>query len=366
MRIKKVRLGGISVPLISIFLGLVVGAIIMLLSGFNPLINYLNLFSGSLGTPNAIGEVFRSATPLILTALGFSIANSAGFFNVGLSGQALAGWLASVWFALSFPHLPGFILLPGSIIMGALAGAFWSGIAGFLRAYFGTSEVITTIMLNYISLYGTNAIVKGVLTSSDADSTPLVPVQARLRTPFLEKLTGNSTFHWGIVISLFMVFVIWWLMKKTTLGFEIRSVGMNEDAARYAGMSTKKTIISAMLLSGALAGLGGAMEGLGNFQNIFVNTSLPDIGFDGMSVSLLATGNPIGIIFSALLFGILKIGGLNISISSNTPSEIVNIVIASVIFFVGANYIIQYLISKIKTSHNSSKLISNSIKGGHK
>lgn len=366
MRIKKIRLGGIGVPLISIGLGLLVGAVIMLLSGFNPIVNYLNLFSGALGSPNAIGEVLRSATPLMLTALGFSVANSAGFFNVGLSGQALAGWLASVWFALAFPHLPGFILLPGSIIAGALAGAFWSGIAGFLRAYFGASEVITTIMLNYVSLYGINGIVKGILTKSDADSTPLIPVQARLRTPFLEKLTANSTFHWGIIISLVMVVVIWWLMKKTTLGFEIRSVGMNEDAAQYAGMSTKKTIIFAMIISGALAGLGGAMEGLGNFQNIFVNTALPDIGFDGMSVSLLATGNPIGIIFAALLFGILKIGGLNISISSTTPSEIVNIVIASVIFFVGASYIIRYLGTKMKIGQKNKKVIASSEEGGTK
>ncbi|BDR58726.1 ABC transporter permease [Xylocopilactobacillus apicola] len=353
MRIKKIRIGGIMIPLVSVFLGLLVGAVIMMLSHFNPIQNYINLFVGALGSPNAIGEVLRAATPLMLTALGFSVANSAGFFNVGLAGQALAGWLASVWFALTFSHLPGIILLPGSIIIGALAGAFWSGIAGFLRAYFGASEVITTIMLNYISLYGTNAIVKGSMVKSDADSTPLIPAQARLRTPFLEQLTQNSTFHWGIIISILMVLLVWFLMKKTTLGFEIRAVGMNEDASRYAGMSSKKTIISAMLISGALAGLGGAMEGLGNFQNIFVNTVLPDIGFDGMSVSLLATGNPIGIIFSALLFGILKIGGLNISINSTTPSEIVNIVIASVIFFVGANYIIRYWGAKMKLTRKN-------------
>jgi len=260
-----------------------------------------------------------------------------------LAGQALAGWLASVSFALAYPHWPGFLLLPGAILAGALAGALWSGIAGVLRAYFGASEVITTIMLNYIALYGTNAIVKGVLAVGDGDYSKTIPAAARLRTPFLEQLTQNSTFHWGLLIALAGAVVIWWLMKRTTLGFEIRTVGLNEDAAQYAGMSTKKTIISAMLISGALAGLGGAMEGLGNFQNIIVNTALPPIGFDGMSVSLLAGGSPIGIVLSALLFGILKIGGLNISIASTTPPEIVDIVIAAVIFFVGANYIIRYV-----------------------
>lgn len=348
MRIKNLRLGNLWISVTSVILGMVVGAIIMILSGFNPIENYISLFTGALGSPNAIGEVLREATPLILTGLGFAVANSAGFFNIGLAGQSLAGWLASVSFALAFPHAPGFLLLPGAILAGAVAGALWSGIAGFLRAYFGASEVITTIMLNYIALYATNAVVKGMLAKGDGDYSPTIPVQARLRTPFLEKITQNSTFHWGILIALVAVIVVWWLMKKTTLGFEIRAVGMNEDASRYAGMSTKKTIISAMLISGALAGLGGAMEGLGNFQNIIVNTALPSIGFDGMSVSLLATGSPVGIILAALLFGILKIGGLNISIASTTPPEIVDIVIAAVIFFVGANYVIRYLSVKLR------------------
>lgn len=350
MRIKNKNIQSISIPIIAIILGLLVGAILMLLSGFNPIENYVNLFTGAVGTPNAIGEVLRAATPLILTGAGFAIANSAGFFNIGLAGQALVGWLCSVTFANAFPHWPGFLLLPGAIIAGALAGAVWSGIAGYLRAYFGASEVITTIMLNYIALYGTNAIIKGVLAHGNNDYTPTIPVQARLRTPFLENLTQNSTFHWGILIAIVAAVFLWWFMKKTTLGFEIRSVGMNPDASRYAGMSTKKTIVVAMLLSGALAGLGGAMEGLGNFQNIVVNNALPDIGFDGMSVSLLAGGAPIGIIFSALLFGILKIGGLNISITSTTPSEIVNIVIAAVIFFVGAQYLIRYSFDKFGKS----------------
>ncbi|WDF83184.1 ABC transporter permease [Lacticaseibacillus pabuli] len=346
MQIKGRNYSSIWISLIAIFLGLLVGAIVMLLSGFNPIEDYGNLILGAVGSPNAIGETLRSATPLILTGAGFAIANSAGFFNIGLAGQALVGWLCSVWFAITFPNLPGPIMIPGALLAGALAGAFWSGIAGVLRAFFGASEVIVTIMLNYTALYGTNAIIKGMIAKGNNDYSPTIPVAARLRTPFLERITDNSTFHWGLLIAIAAAIFLWWLMKKTTLGFEIRAVGMNPDASRYAGMSTKKTIIAAMLISGALAGLGGAMEGLGNFQNIMVNNALPDIGFDGMSVSLLAGGSPIGIIFSALLFGILKIGGLNISITSTTPPEIVNIVTASVIFFVGAQYLIRYFFDR--------------------
>lgn len=355
MRINGLKIKSVWIPLTSVVLGLLVGALIMLLSGFDPLTNYANLFTGAVGSPNAIGEVLRTATALMLTALGFAVANSAGFFNIGLAGQALLGWLASVSFALAFPHLPGFILLPGAILAGALAGALWSGIAGVLRAYFGASEVIVTIMLNYVALYGTNAIVKGALAEGDGDYSATIPAGAKLRTPFLEQLTQNSTFHWGFLIAIAAVFFTWWLMKKTTMGFEIQAVGMNEDGARYAGMSPKSTIISAMLISGALAGLGGAMEGLGNFQNIIVNTAMPPIGFDGMAVALLANSAPLGIPFAALLFGMLQIGGLNISITSTTPPEIVNIVIAAVIFFVGANYLIRYWQAQL-TKQKASKV----------
>ncbi|KRM56176.1 ABC transporter permease [Lacticaseibacillus sharpeae] len=354
MRINKTVIKSIWIPLIAIILGLLVGAVVMLLSGFNPIENYINLFTGAVGTPNAIGEVLRTATPLILTGAGFAVANSAGFFNIGVAGQALVGWLGSVSFALAFPDLPRILMLPGAIIAGALAGALWSGIAGVLRAYFGASEVITTIMQNYIALYATNAIIKGVLAKHNNDYSPTIPKAAQLRTPFLENLTQNSTLHWGLLIAIVAAIFLWWFMKKTTMGFEIRAVGMNQDASRYAGMSTKRTIIMAMLISGAFAGLGGAMEGLGDFQNIIVNTAMPDIGYDGMSVSLLAGGAPIGIIFSALLFGVLKIGGLNISIASTTPSEIVNIVIASVIFFVGAQYLIRYWMAKSKSGKKAA------------
>lgn len=346
MRIKRMYLNGIGIPLTSVALGLVVGAIIMWISGFAPLTSYVDLFVGATGSANAIGEVLRAATPLILTGLGFAIANSAGFFNIGLAGQALVGWLASVSFALALPHWPGWLLLPGAIFAGMLASALWAGIAGFMRAYFGASEVITTIMLNYIALYGTNAIVKATLTVGDGDYSPRIPVQARLRTPWLEQLTQNSTFHWGILLALLAAVLAWWLMRRTTLGFEIRAVGANEAAARYAGMAPRRTIMQAMLISGGLAGLGGAMEGLGNFQNIIVNTALPEIGFDGMAVALLATGSPVGIIAAALLLSGLQIGGLNMSIASSTPPEIVDIVIAAVIFFVGVNYVIRYFWAK--------------------
>lgn len=333
-------------PLLAVLAGFIVGAIIMLIFGYDPLQNYNSLFLGAFGDSYSIGETLRNMTPLMLTALGFAVSSKAGFFNIGGSGQYLMGWFGSVVVALHFHQLPGWLLIIVSILAGAILGGLWSAIAGVLRAFFGTSEVITTIMLNYIALYFVNFAIKTWLAAKGADSSANIPAKASLRTPFLQEITANSTLHWGFLIALIMAFVMWFYFKQTRSGFEVRSVGLNEEASRYAGMNVKKTIIIAMLISGLLAGLGGAMDGLGNYQNISVSNALPQVGYDGMAVALLVGYNPLGIILSALLFSALQIGGLSISVYSSTPSEIVSIVTASIIFFVAIKYVFELLAQK--------------------
>lgn len=344
---QNARFQQYAVPILSVILGILIGAILMLSFGFNPVTGYTAMIKGALFTPFYFGQTLRLMAPLIVIALGFAVANTAGFFNIGVAGQVLVGWFASVSISYVFPELPGFILLPICILAGMAAGAIWAGIAGFLRAYFGTSEVIVTIMLNHTAFHVVNYLIRNVLTEN-SDSSPRISEAASLRIPFLTTLTDNSTIHGGIFISIIMVFVVWMLINKTTFGFEFRSVGMNPHAADYAGMNAKKNIILAMLLSGALAGLGGAMEGLGNFQNIFTQGAVPTIGFDGMGVALLGASNPLGILFSSFLFSVLKTGGTSMPLVSGAPNEIVDIVIALIIFFVGANYIIRLLLAKTK------------------
>ncbi|WEG73360.1 ABC transporter permease [Vagococcus intermedius] len=341
---SKSRLNGFAVPVISVIFGLVLGAIVMLVSGYNPVEGYSAMLNGALGRSYNVGEVFRLASPLILTALGFSVAYTAGFFNIGLAGQALCGWLVSVSLAQSFPDMPRILLVTLCLVGGAVAGGLYAGIAGFLRAKFGTSEVIVTIMLNYTILYISNHMVRYVLTDN-ADATPIISENASLRVPFLQQLTGGSRLNAGIFIAIAAIIVIWILMKKTTAGFELRSVGINPFASQYAGMNANKNIVLAMVIAGALAGLGGVIEGLGTFQNIYVMAAVPEIGFDGMAVSLLGSGHPIGIFISAILFGILKVGGLSMP-GAGIPKEVVEIVIASIIFFVGASYVISYLLGR--------------------
>lgn len=337
------------VSLASVFIGLFFGALLMISFGYDPIKGYEFLFTGAFGTPFAIGQTIRAATPLIFTGLGFAVAYTAGFFNIGLSGQALWGWLASVWVALALGEAPMWLTLPVAIIAGTLAGALWAAIAGVLKAYFNTSEVIVTIMLNYVSIYVVDYLIRNVITDR-ADRTPTVGANASLKMDFLSQWTQNSTIHGGIFLALIAAVLVMILMARTTTGFELKAVGLNPHAAKYAGMSAKKNIILAMFISGALAGLGGVMNGLGEFGFINLQNGVaPAIGFNGMAVALLGINHPIGVIFAALLFGALNTGASTMALFAKIPQEVVNIVIGIIIFFVGANYIITFFSDRHQT-----------------
>ena len=346
---KNFNLKKTLVPLIAILFGFILGAIIMLIFGYNPIWGYEDLLTAAFGTTKSVGEIFRSMGPLILTALSFAVANRAGLFNIGMSGQALAGWLAAAWFALTNPDLPRLVMIPAVIIIGMLAGAIIALIPGVLKALFGTSEVIVTIMMNYIVLFTTTHIVHNVWSKikvggktfmQSKDSTVSVGKNATFRTDFLTHLTDNSRINIGIFIAVIALIIISILLSRTTLGFEIRAVGLNPEASEYAGISAKNTIITSMAIAGALAGLGGVIEGMGTFQNFFVQTTNLQIGFDGMAVALLGQSSPIGIFFASFLFSTLKVGAPGMT-NTGIPAEIISVVIATIIFFVGIKFVID-------------------------
>ncbi|OJG78296.1 ABC transporter permease [Enterococcus pallens] len=354
----------ILVPIISVILGFVLGALLMLVTGYNPIVGYNAMFSAAFQSTMSVGEILVGAAPLIFTALGFSVANSAGFFNIGLSGQALCGWVASVWVALSMPDSPKIVVVTLAIIVGALAGAAAAAIPGVLRAFFGTSEVIVTIMMNYVLLYVANHIVNNVMSEdiiSNKGVTKIVGMNGTLRAPWLTQIFGGSRINLGIFLALIFLVVVWFLMKKTTLGFEIRSVGLNPFASEYAGMSSKRTIIVSMIISGLLAGLGGVVQGIGTFNNYFVQGASISIGFDGMAVSLLGNGSSIGILLSALLFSVLKLGGQGMQFAG-IPSELANSVIPLIIFFVAINYVVRLGLAKVSGSKKQVEVVEEKSK----
>lgn len=334
----------LGVPIISIIFGFLLGAIIMLVFGYNPIEAYSVMFRGVFTSPYFFGEAILQASILTFTGLAFSIASKGGFFNIGVAGQFLAGWLAAVTFGLAFPDIPRVFMVPLILLVGTVVGALYAGIAGVLRAYFGTSEVIVTIMLNHTMVQISNYMTNFVIGSGNR--TDAVGPNASLQLDFLTNLTAGSRLNMGIFIALIVVVLYKVFMDQTTMGFEIKSVGLNPDAAQYAGMSAKKNIVLAMLLSGGLAGLGGVISGIGTFGNIFVQSGLPSEGFNGIAVGLLGMGNPIGIFLSASLFGVLEVGSKFMPAQAGIPDELSEVVIAAIIFFIGANYVIRLLLDK--------------------
>lgn len=334
------------VPIISIIFGFAFGALLMLAFGYNPVTAYEAMLMGVFRSPYSIGEAFMEATVLSFSGLAFAIAFKAGFFNIGISGQLLAGWVSAIWFALSFPDLPRLILVPATLIIGMIFGAIWAGIAGALRAYFGTSEVIVTIMLNYTALHTTNYIIRNVLAVGN--TTERVSENASLKLGWLTDLTGGSRLNLGFFIAIAVVILYWIFMNHMTAGFEVRAVGLNPDASTYAGMSAKKNIVLSMVISGGLAGLGGAIYGIGTFGNLFTQSSLPNIGFNGIAVALLGLSNPFGIFLASILFGILDVGSRFMPNRAGVPEEMASIVISAIIFFVGINYLIRLILEKLK------------------
>ncbi|MGN7375378.1 ABC transporter permease [Bacillus halotolerans] len=340
------RLSHLLVPLIAIMLGLLAGALIMLASGYSVISGYSALWNGIFGEIYYIGETVRQITPYILSGLAVAFAFRTGLFNIGVEGQLLVGWTAAVWVGTAFDG-PAYIHMPLALITAAAAGGLWGFIPGFLKARFYVHEVIVTIMMNYIALHMTNYLISKVLTDNQ-DKTEKIHESASLRSPFLEQITDYSRLHWGIVIALLAAVVMWFMINKTTKGFELRAVGFNQHASQYAGMSVRKNIRTSMLISGAFAGLAGAMEGLGTFEYAAVKGAFTGVGFDGIAVALLGGNTAVGVVLAAALLGGLKIGALNMPIESGVPSEVVDIVIAIIILFVASSYAIRFVADKLK------------------
>ncbi|CDO02172.1 autoinducer 2 import system permease protein LsrD [Oceanobacillus picturae] len=340
------KMFNILVPVISVLIGLLSGAVIMLGFGYNPIEGYAALWEGAFGDMYFVGETVRQVTPYILTGLAVAFAFRTGLFNIGAEGQVIVGWLAAIWVGITF-DFPMYIHLPFAVIVAALAGAIWGFIPGLLKARLGVHEVIVTIMLNYVALYSSNALIRSVL-SDNQDKTDKIAATASLSSEWLQNLTFFSRMHYGILIALFAAIIMWFLIERTSIGYELKSVGYNQHASKYAGMNVQRNIILAMVISGAFAGLAGAMEGLGTYGNMSVSSGFTNLGFDGIAVALLGANTAIGVILAAFLFGALKVGALNMPTEAGVPNELVDIIIALIIFFVASSYIIRWVLLRLK------------------
>ncbi|WP_370646099.1 ABC transporter permease [Sporolactobacillus sp. STSJ-5] len=344
--LKKVNWMTLLIPIVSVILGLLCGAVIMLIIGYNPVLAYQSIIESIFLQPYYGGETIRAMIPLVLAGIAVAFAFRTGLFNIGVEGQLLVGWFASVACAICFGHLPKVILLPMSIIAGGAAGALWGFIPGILKARFKVHEVISTIMMNYIALYTTAYLIKNFLYT-EGERTPTIPAAASLASTFLANLTQGSRLHWGFVVAIIAVFAMWFILWKTTKGYELRAVGFSPDASKYAGMNVSRNIMLSLTISGIFAGLGGAMEGLGTYQYMTINSAFTGIGFNGIAVALLGLNTPVGVVLSGALFAGLQTGGLTMQSDAGVPVELIQIIIALIIFFVGSGYVIKWAFGRL-------------------
>lgn len=348
----------VLIPIIAIVLGFLVGIVIMVLSHLNAGYLFTALLRGVLGintkfigtsrsvfNARYIGEFFVSSMPLILTGLSVAFAYRCGLFNIGAEGQLMMGSLFSMVVAISFPALPKGILLPMVILAGALGGTIWGFIPGLLKARYNVHEVVVTIMLNYVGLYFLNLGVKSLPGSSLIRSVE-IPQAAFLGSDLLCKITNNSRLHWGFIIVIIAVFAFYYIINKTTFGYELRAVGFNKDAANYAGINVNKNAILAMTISGCFSGLAGTLLTCGTFNYGRVIPAFENYGFNGIVVALVGNVTAIGSVLGGLLFGALQ-AIQPIMQANGIPREIAIIITSAIIIFVAMQNGIKSVLNKI-------------------
>jgi len=323
--------------IVSIALSLLVSAVIMILSGYDPILAYTWLLYGILRQPD---YVLYFATPLILTGLSVALAFKCGLFNIGAEGQVYLGSMAAAIIGYAIA-LPIFVHPLVCLAVGAGAGALWGFVPGLLKAYRGAHEVVTTMMLSYTAILFTQWL--STYPLREPGQVQMVPQLPQiLSSAMIPKILGSHYLHLGIVLAIASVFVVDFIIKRTVLGYEMRAVGLNRDAAECAGIDPRRNMAIALGLSGALAGLAGSEEILGTYGR-FIDHWSPSIGFDGITVAVLGRNHPWGCLLAAVFFGALRAGGTFMNLVARVPIEMVGVIQGLIVLFVAAPRINDWL-----------------------
>jgi simple sugar transport system permease protein len=306
----------------------------------NPVRVYNEIFKAALRDRNGWGNVIYRATPLIFTGLAVAFAFQCGLFNIGGEGQMVMGGFAITWIGITFAGLPSILLIPLCIVCGALGGGIWGGIPGYLKAKLGVHEVVNTIMMNWIAVALTQYLTMVYKppeswiphTYKIAEAAQLSRL-AHYLNPLGIDFPRSNLLNTAIFLAIALVLIIAYLLKRTTLGYEIRAVGFNPTASECAGISVGKNTVLAMGISGAIAGLAGVNQVMG-YKHRFRYGVFEGLGFDGIGVALIGKNSPFGVVVAALLFGVLDHGGLAIDVSTQVPREIILVLKATILIFV--------------------------------
>lgn len=362
INIKSIRLdeqgsNAFLLGLSAVALGLIAGALLMFAIGENPFEAFYFLFRGSLMSVERVGNTLATATTLFFTGLSFAFAYKTGLFNIGSSGQMLAGGIIATIVA-HYVFLPRFLYLPFLILTAIAGGALWAFVPGFLKAKFNVHEVVSSIMMNWIAYWGIYYYIPAFLKGPSLETeSSVIAVSQSLRARWLSNLfQGSNYINIGIFLALIALVIVKFILEKTTLGFGLKAVGANKLCAEYAGMNVNAHIVLSMAISGALSGLAGLVYYTGYSLNMQIGV-MPSQGFDGIAVALLGASHPIGVLLASLFFGVLQSGKGFMNAMTQVPPEIADTIISVIIYFTATSILFEKL-----WTHVLKKLFAPKIK----
>ncbi len=329
-------------PLLAVPVAFFVGGLMLLALGANPRPAYGALLSGAFGDISGITQTLTKATPLLLVGLGVCIAFRGGIINIGGEGQIIVGALATTAVAVGFKDVPGWILVPLCLVVGALAGGIWGGIPGILKARLGVNEILSTVMMNAIAAQLSNFLLRGPMIDPQeiANGTRIAQSALLPRSVFLPKLIPSTQFNSGAIIALVLAILVYIFLWRTTIGYRIRAVGLNPDASRYAGIRVPTYQALSLALGGAFAGLAGAIEVMGVEHRMLDGLS-GGYGFSGIVVALFGSLHPLGAIPASILFGGLLVGANQMQRTAQVPSALITTLLGLVVLLVVGSKILS-------------------------
>ena len=332
--------------LLSIILGFAVGAFFMAIMNVSVSEAYGKLFGSVFSSVKNLSYCVVYATPYILTGLSVAFSFKTGVFNIGAEGQFVVGAMAACVVGILCGNLPSFLLIPLCFLVAMLAGVIWGIIVGVLKTKWGINEVLSMIMFNWIAFYLSNWIadLPAIHSEGTAEATKNIAAAASIQLPadMIKGMGLCPTANWGILLAIICTVVVWFVIEKTTLGYELKAVGFNKHAAEYAGINVNRSILTALGISGAMAGLGGALHVLGAAGRISVFAGQEGFGFAGIVVALIGVSNPFGVFLAGLFYGALTYGGGKLTLVG-APTQVVDIIVGTVVFFIAISSIFSYI-----------------------
>lgn len=364
---KRLRLGAIIDPLMPLFaalLALLVGAIMLLVLGVNPLEGYKAMMVGAFGSANALADSVVKATPLLFVGLGICIAFRGGVLNIGGEGQLVAGAVVATAAALSLPHWPSWAIIPLCMVLGFLVGAIWGGIPGVLKAYLNVNEILSTIMMNMIAVQGMNFLLRGpMMDPIQVEEGSFIPQTARFSLATDLPRLIPTRLHAGSGLAVILALLVYIFLWRTTIGYRIRAVGLNPNASRVAGIPVKRYIMLSLLLSGALVGLGGSVQVLGLHHRMFTDGSATGFtgsaGFNGIVAALFGRLHPLGTIPASFLFGAMLVGANKMQRAVQVPSALITALNGLIVVFVVSSEIWRRRRARRRESAASTEMVAS-------